>query len=825
MLGTTANTVSRQTFDPMLPIVVQQRHGDEEAEQAEEPKTTVASKGGYHDPLDVYQTVKDNYDTDYTESEESSSSSASEEHKHVPSTSESEREIDDIPVTSESEEGEEKKEEVPSTKERRKSLLITSLNKMGKNKIHKGKGKRSKTLSFYSFGESTEVSLLGPEDITRMRTPDIDDLLHSGRKLSDEQIRAIPVEKIEHSRSIQRQLSESNTYPVLTPRQQRKVKEARNFHIIKKNLGKLTIPQLEKIKPKYILQLDLERIRKKLDQEKIKVLLNKHWRDLDPIKVNELISCLFEENWLHLDYELVLRYCRTPSNEKNLKRYQQKAFARAKRTEKIIIQLKKLSEVETSSERKKVLKTIHRLFFRREKAKNYLDNKVRMKIFRVDANLLNDLRILKETGRINVLPQAEEFLIFKNCHDLSKKRFCDKEIKRFVIDLEGQAKDSFISDSLLGQNRVYAFNEDPDGDKCFTMSHCDGFSAATGSLFPRIPDEKGNLSVRFGDPIADDFLFCRYPRGIFLSIADGCGVSETARKAASTVNRAFIDTMMKAMAKGVASVHALLELLNLSDRKAQKAVLELERGGAKHLGLMAINKGTSRSKRPWQIFFSRKGDPKVFCYSRKANSCIDLTKGPYRVPSQLVLSGGLGDWHKGAPNLRNYGIYSVEAAENVLIVAMTSGISENLDPQNLSITPEKAFLTLAEHDSLPISLLYQPEFFKGKYNTWESCPYKEELKDVYREWLVKILIHEANFRHEEVGSRIARFAQELTDPLRKWLEQNPDQNDAEIGVPIDVVLKGEACQAVTKGKLNHATVVAFTLPKIRNSSPRKKKEK
>lgn len=192
------------------------------------------------------------------------------------------------------------------------------------------------------------------------------------------------------------------------------------------------------------------------------------------------------------------------------------------------------------------------------------------------------------------------------------------------------------------------------------------------------------------------------------------------------------------------------------------------------------------------------GDCKAFHYSQRTQQFTDITEGNRQNLTDARDPGGrLGPYLEAEPDLRNLHLYYHIADPGDLILLMSDGVHDNLDPQQLGVSPPDA------------STKIKPE-------TWEEAekmdPERvENFKNSFRKgWLEDTFSKQLLLKERETNSGklkldvktvidvLSQHCVNITKASRDFMEQNP-----KLKLPPDFKLY--------PGKLDHTTCVCFTV--------------
>jgi len=180
----------------------------------------------------------------------------------------------------------------------------------------------------------------------------------------------------------------------------------------------------------------------------------------------------------------------------------------------------------------------------------------------------------------------------------------------------------------------------------------------------------------------------------------------------------------------------------------------------------------------------------------------DITTGNRRNVHDARDPGGrLGPYvGEGNPDLRNVGVYWTFCEEDDLILVVSDGVHDNLDPQILGVTPKEV----------------DNEMYANIVD-WKSFSNDSEVEKIKTAHMQKLLSDDLILGGEEdrkmrtkifaqgeedllspesITSRILKHCLNVTGKGRQWMEQNPKEK-----LPMDY--------ASFPGKMDHATVVVL----------------
>ena len=183
----------------------------------------------------------------------------------------------------------------------------------------------------------------------------------------------------------------------------------------------------------------------------------------------------------------------------------------------------------------------------------------------------------------------------------------------------------------------------------------------------------------------------------------------------------------------------------------------------------------------WVFVFGNVGDCKVFLYSPLRETVVDITHDNRNDSLDARDCGGrLGPYGtNGMPDLRNLMITSSIVKRNDLIILVTDGVHDNLDPQLLGLLPKDVnpMLTAESWDDL------SPEA-------------AQLIKSEYRERKLGEIISKSDRTPSSICDELVDHCFEVTTSSRHFMETNPSEP-----LPEDFDLY--------PGKMDHSSVVCI----------------
>lgn len=335
-----------------------------------------------------------------------------------------------------------------------------------------------------------------------------------------------------------------------------------------------------------------------------------------------------------------------------------------------------------------------------------------------------------------------------------------------------------------------------------------GISISTYPILT-IPGDDGQKE-RLGTPNCDMYQCKLYKNRLIACVTDGCGWGQRSKNASVTANKTFVDYIEKQISN-VTDIQSAALVLVKAIQEAHEKVIEgannaWEVGTTTLCGgiLLEIPQQNSFDA-PYAFLCVNIGDCKAYHCSKYdsgdeslgsfgsklgVNPSVDLSKSPWSIvditsgnrASDVKIAGGhLGpkaDSTELLPDLTNFSMHLTPCFKGDIILMVSDGVHDNLDPEALGVDP------------MGIGL---------NYDKWLDIPLQDRiaLKDSYRTQLF--------YRHFqsvpslsplEIANWTQNWVTNITDKKRSYMEQNFGKEE-----PSDSKLY--------PGKMDHSTVLSF----------------
>jgi serine/threonine protein phosphatase PrpC len=322
------------------------------------------------------------------------------------------------------------------------------------------------------------------------------------------------------------------------------------------------------------------------------------------------------------------------------------------------------------------------------------------------------------------------------------------------------------------------------------------FSGRTISTYP--PAAIG--TTREGDPICDRFYVEFYPERTIFAIADGCNWGIRPREAAIKATKAFANHL--ATNQDFVDLkecgHILLHGITASHNAIIQGKEDVwDAGTTTLLGGIIVeikpnpnlnNNGSDLKINKWGFICVSVGDCKAYYWNSVTKKVTDITEGNRQNLTDPTDPGGrIGPYlNGGTPDLRNLELYFQDCNEGDLILLVSDGLHDNLDPQSLGKSPRE---------------------FQIEADTWSDAEKNfleqaEEAKNAFRRKIlekeIETLEQNNNLNPSSLSQVLVDFCDNLTAPSRDFMKQNPGKK-----LPNDYKLY--------PGKMDHTTCVVLKI--------------
>lgn len=322
---------------------------------------------------------------------------------------------------------------------------------------------------------------------------------------------------------------------------------------------------------------------------------------------------------------------------------------------------------------------------------------------------------------------------------------------------------------------------------------------------------------RQGDPICDQFCIERMENKVIFAVADGCNWGAQPRRAALLASRTFCDFVKHNLSQ-MTTINETSNMFLHAFEAAHTRIVEgfepskiWECGTTTLLGgaIMELAPTAQYVERRWGIVLASVGDCKAFLISSRYKTVIDLSQGSRSGHAAIDASdcGGRLGPHvgEGNPDLRNLSFFYHAADEGDVLVCVSDGVYDNLDPQSLGISPVELGLEGDSWDSQldlkkvdEVKQVYVCQMIRdivfGPQRDVSSTALISD--DSYAAPIVVSTPRPPSLNAADIVEKLVQHCLETTQSSRDFMEQNPEK----------ILPKN---YREYPGKLDHTTCVAL----------------
>lgn len=316
---------------------------------------------------------------------------------------------------------------------------------------------------------------------------------------------------------------------------------------------------------------------------------------------------------------------------------------------------------------------------------------------------------------------------------------------------------------------------------------------------------KVNKVKRVGDPICDVFGVQVFANRTLVALADGCNWGEKPKKAAQTACQAFLEHMKNKFGQVNdiktaghymlrALAHAHTQIMNTCARDAQasgKTMKVTDGGTTTLLGGILLELEESEAEQlgsQWVFVCVSVGDCKAYLYSPSSRQVIDVTRAGNRsAKADMSDPGGrLGPTigRGGDADLRNLGLYMAPCEEDSLLLVVSDGVHDNLDPEHLGLSPNDVGVDQDKWDSNFEALEKAKHLFRSSCLMQKIRGSNEEVRPT----------------PEDAVNRLLDHCKHVTQRSRQWMMANPTRRLPNDHINFPGKMDHTSCIAVAVGR-------------------------
>ncbi|ELR13488.1 protein phosphatase 2c-related protein [Acanthamoeba castellanii str. Neff] len=290
-----------------------------------------------------------------------------------------------------------------------------------------------------------------------------------------------------------------------------------------------------------------------------------------------------------------------------------------------------------------------------------------------------------------------------------------------------------------------------------------------------------------------------------VALADGCNWGEKPKKAAQTACQAFLEHMKSKFGQVNdiktaghymlrALAHAHTQIMNTCARDAQasgKTMKVTDGGTTTLLGGILLELEESEAEQlgsQWVFVCVSVGDCKAYLYSPSSRQVIDVTRAGNRsAKADMSDPGGrLGPTvgRGGDADLRNLGLYMAPCEEDSLLLVVSDGVHDNLDPEHLGLSPNDVGVDQDKWDSNFEALEKAKHLFRSSCLMQKIRGSNEEVRPT----------------PEDAVNRLLDHCKHVTQRSRQWMMANPTRRLPNDHINFPGKMDHTSCIAVTVGR-------------------------
>lgn len=237
---------------------------------------------------------------------------------------------------------------------------------------------------------------------------------------------------------------------------------------------------------------------------------------------------------------------------------------------------------------------------------------------------------------------------------------------------------------------TFQINGPPEDDPWSSGSSDDSVWGCCLSTYPL-----GSSGKREGSPICDFARIMDLDERMIVVVSDGCSWGKAVREAAEKASQTFLQYLLTQTAS-MRTTHDVAHTLLSGIARAHQSLCESQAkkkwssATCTLLGGMLTRVHLPQREVGWMFLFLSLGDCKAFHYSKKTRSFTDITHTNRNMSHDASDPGGrIGPVKEDmSPDLRNLQLHSFFCEPDDIIVILSDGVHDNLDPQLLAIQPE-----------------------------------------------------------------------------------------------------------------------------------------
>jgi len=309
-------------------------------------------------------------------------------------------------------------------------------------------------------------------------------------------------------------------------------------------------------------------------------------------------------------------------------------------------------------------------------------------------------------------------------------------------------------------------------------------------------------------------------RSIFI-VADGCNWGERPREAAIRATQGLIEYFSKPEVQNdindtIQAKNHLLRAVSYMHKKiieGKQDIWQAAQTTAICGILLKLDENFLTDE--WALVLLSVGDCKAYHYDIRTKDVFEITYGNRRnVRDARDCGGRLGPYlNAGLPDLRNLEVYFHPCHAGDILIVVSDGVHDNLDPESLGLIPKDL-----------------SRFNIGQYKTWDEVPMRDAIrvKSQYSCQYMKGMLDSCKEESpSEYTNIIVDHCIKTTDNSRKWMEQNPDKAEPKDYKNFPGKMDHATCLSLRvndSNELRRKSIIRKNKRNVRRDTKRKKKE-
>ncbi len=305
---------------------------------------------------------------------------------------------------------------------------------------------------------------------------------------------------------------------------------------------------------------------------------------------------------------------------------------------------------------------------------------------------------------------------------------------------------------------------------------------------------------RIGDPICDVFYGSICENRYLFAFADGCGWGNEPREAAHRATQIFVQYLRRHH-HSIRTTHEAAYLLMRGFEVAHKAIKEgftadtmMFAGTTTMVAGMVVQLVANSSSKEYGLILASVGDCKAYVCSPHTQTVNQVTLGNRGGVDMRDPGGRIGpEIDNSDPDLRNFKLWFYPCDPDDVVLLVSDGIHDNLDPKNLGFEPKDISPEFSSLTSWPKDQTTETGFWNSVF-AWSDRK------------LLEVITKSGALTPRNVVRSLVEYTRQITEPTRSFMESNPGKR-----CPEDLKLY--------PGKIDHTSGLAVKIKKTGSENP------